>query len=194
MADHPGPLDEELTAARDVSLLADPVQLELIRDAVPGRDAGTAVAINRKRGPGRPPGALNRRNAKFRDQILAMGPHPALALQRAATTPVDVLAAQLQCSLHEAALIGIRAAAELLPYLEGKQPTVVELRQHHDGILILPGGPTIDGGQLQAIADQVNAEAEEIDWDSATVEDLPRLGEPLRDVPPSEAEQSGDAG
>jgi hypothetical protein len=39
---------------------------------VPGRDARTVAAIAERRGRGRPAGALNKRNGKFRDQLLAM--------------------------------------------------------------------------------------------------------------------------
>lgn len=172
MADHPRPLDGELEQARDLALLPDPEQLELIRDAVPGRDAGTAARVAERRGRGRPPGALNKRNAKFRDQILAMGPHPALALQRAYSTPVELLAAQLDCTRLEAAQLAIRAAAELLPYIEGKQPVTVDLRQQHDVVLIMGGAPGVDGGQLDAIADQVNAADGAIDWETAEFEEI----------------------
>lgn len=174
MPDHAGPVDEELEAARDLSLLDDPEQLELLRDKAPNRDAGTAVQASRRRGRGRPRGALNKRNAKFRDQILALGPHPALALQRAYSTPVETLAAQLECSKLEAAQLGVRAASELLPYVEGKQAVKVDLRQQHDVVLIMGGAPGVDGEELDAIADQVNAAEEQgIDWAEAEFVDLP---------------------
>jgi len=175
MADHPGPIEEELTAARDLVLLEEPEQLELIRDKVTGRDAGAAVQAARRKGRGRPPGALNKRNAKFRDQILALGPHPALALQRAYSTPVETLAAQLECSKLEAAQLAIRAASELLPYVEGKQPVTIDLREQHDVVLIMGGAPGVRGEELQAIADQVNDADEHggLDWESAEFEELP---------------------
>jgi len=170
MADHPTPLADELEQARDLALLADPEQLELIRDQVPGRHAGVAVAVAERQGRGRPPGAKNKRNAKFRDQILAMGPHPAIALQRAYSTPVELLAAQLDCTKLEAATLAIRAATELLPYIEGKQPVTVDLREKHDVVLIMAGAPGVGADQLDAIADQVRNGDEAIDWGSATIE------------------------
>lgn len=170
MADHPSPIADELGEARDLALLADPEQLELLRDEVPNRDAGTAVAVAERRGRGRPAGALNKRNAKFRDQILALGPHPALALQRAYATPVDTLAAQLNCTKLEAAQLGIRAAVELLPYIEGKQPVTVDLRQQHDVILLMGGAPGVGGEQLEAIASQVADRDEAIDWGGVTID------------------------
>jgi hypothetical protein len=57
------------------------------------------------------------------------GVHPALALARAYSTPVELLAAQLDCSKLEAFQCQMRAAAEVLPYVEGKQPVQVDVRQ-----------------------------------------------------------------
>jgi hypothetical protein len=187
MADHPSPVAGELQEARDTCVLGDPEQLELIRDLVPNRDAATAVAIAERRGRGRPRGSLNRRNAKFRDQLLALAPHPALALARAYSTPVETLAAELGCSKLEAAQLGIRAAAELLPYVEGKQPTQVELKHHNDVVLIMPGGG-ITPLQLEAIQNEAGAGmAEGIDWEGAEILDvLPSLSGTLeQDVSPS---------
>jgi hypothetical protein len=184
MADHPSPVAGELTAARDLALLADPEQLELIRDQVPNRDAATAVQVAERRGRGRPPGALNKRNAKFRDQLLALAPHPALALARAYSTPVDVLAAQLGCTRLEAAQLGIRAAAEVLPYVEGKQPISVAVHQRADVVMIMAGAPGVSGEQLEAIAHDVNAGAAGgIDWSTVELEDLTSFeGSPSQDV------------
>jgi RNA 3'-terminal phosphate cyclase len=192
MADTPGPIEGELAEARDLVLLAEPEQLALLQDEQAGRSAGAAVIEAERRGRGRPTGARNKRNAKFRDQILALGPHPAIALQRAYSTPVDLLAAQLGCSRLEAAQLGIRAAAELLPYVEGKQPVTVDLRQRHDVVMIMAGGAGVGGEQLDAIAEAVNLADDElggIDWGSATIEDLPSLsGEPQEDVRSGEAD------
>lgn len=170
MADHPSPLSDELDDERDLALLADPEQLELMRDQVPGRDARTAIVAAEARGRGRPAGSRNRRNAKFREQILALGPHPAIALQRAYSTPVETLAAQLGCTKLEAATLGIRAAVELLPYIEGKQPVTVDLREKHDVVLIMAGTPGVGAEQLEAIADQVGGVDDEIDWGGVTIE------------------------
>lgn len=185
MPNHPGPIEAELLVERDLCALADPEQLELLRDKVPGRDAGTAVEVARRRGPGRPRGALGKRNSKFREQILAMGPHPALALQRAYSTPVEVLAAQLNCTKFEAAQLAIRAAAELLPYIEGKQPVTIDMRQQHDVVLIMGGAPGVDGGQLDAIADEVNAGASQgIDWGEVEIEDVEAMLDPSQQGEP----------
>lgn len=189
MGDHPRPLDEEIGQERDLAALPCPVQLDLIRDQVPGRDAATAVAVIERRGRGRPPGARNKRSAKFRDQILALGPHPAVTLQRCYSMPVEQLAALLGCTRAEAFQMQVRAAAELLPYIEGKQPVQIDIRQEHDVVLIMGGAPGVDGGDLEAIAHEVNDEEAPIDWGSATFEELPEAvqkGEPLRDSPASD--------
>jgi hypothetical protein len=194
MADHPSPVAAELNEARDLCLISDPEQLELIRDATPGRDAGTAVAVERRRGRGRPPGALNKRNAKFRDQLLSLAPHPALALARAYSTPVETLAAQLGCTLLEAAQLGIRAAAELLPYVESKQPVDVNLQRRNDVVLIMPGAG-VSPEQLDRIAGEASeGMTEGIDWEASEIIDvLPSLsGTPSQDVSQSEPDQSGD--
>lgn len=171
MGDHPGPLAADLDAARDRGLLADPEQLQLLQDQVPGRDAATAVQVAR-RGPGRPAGALNKQNRKFRDQILAIcgGQHPAVGLARASTTPVDLLAAQLGCSLYEAATLSLRAAADLMPYLERKQPVEIDLREHSDMILVIAGGG-VSGDQLAGIRDEIDA-VEGVDWSTCEIEDV----------------------
>jgi hypothetical protein len=195
MADHPSPIAGDVEQLRDLCLLPDAEQLELLRDAVPGRDAATAVQLEQRRGRGRPAGSLNRRNAKFREQLLAIAPHPALALARAYATPVELLAAKLGCSLYEAAQLGIRAAAELLPYIEGKQPISVDVRRRADVVMIMAGGPNVGGDVLDAIASEVGeGMTAGIDWETAEIEELlPSLsGSPLQAVSPGEAEQSGD--
>lgn len=192
MADHPSPVASELSEARDLCALPDPLQLELIRDETPGRDPGTAVAIAERRGRGRPPGALNRRNQKFREQLLGMcgGQHPAMVLARATITPVEQLTATLQCTRAEAYGFQQRAAAELLPYLESKQPVDVNVSRRADVVLVMAGGGASEA-ELQRIADEAGqGMAEGIDWETAEIIDvLPSLsGEPKQDVSPQPSE------
>lgn len=172
MADQPpSALDAEIVAERDLVALPDPEQLELIRDQVPGRDAGTAVAIMERKGRGRPKGSINRRTAKFRDQILSLYPHPALALARAYSTPVEALAAQLDCTKAEAFAVQVRAAAELLPYIEGKQPVQIEVSQRADVVMVMAGAPGVSAAQLQGVADEINGQ-EGVDWSTVEIEDV----------------------
>lgn len=172
MADQPpSVVDAEMIEARDLVLLADPEQLNLLAEET--GSAGAAVIEHERRGRGRPKGALNRRSAKFRDQILALYPHPAEALARAYSTPVDQLAAQLGCTKHEAAQLGIRAAAELLPYIEGKAPISVDIRRRNDVVLIMPGAGSTEE-EIEAIRQAVD-EAEDIDWSTAEAGDVLQL-------------------
>lgn len=170
MVDTPTPLEADLDAARDLAALPDAEQLELIRDRTPGRDA--AVAVAEYRGRGRPPGAKNKRNVKFRDQILSLHSHPGVALARAYDRPVELLAAELGCTKLEAFQVQVRAAAELLPYIEGKQPVTIDVRQKHDMVMILAGGPGVGAAQLEATADQVNRLGDDgpIDWEGVQVD------------------------
>ena len=118
-------------------------------------------------------------------------------LARAAITTVETLAAQLDCTKGEAAQLAIRAAAELLPYVEGKQPVQVELTRRSDVVLVMAGGG-VSGETIDAIAEDVNdASASGIDWETAEIgEVLPSLpslsGEPSRGVSQQGGAQSGD--
>lgn len=194
MADHPSPVAQEVESLRDFAALADPHQLELIRDETPGRDAAAAVEEAARRGRGRPRGSLNKRNAKFREQLLALYGHPAEVLARAAFSPVEVLAAQLKCTELEAGQLAIRAAAELLPYVEGKQPVQVEISRRSDVVLVMAGAG-VSGETVEAIAHEVNDASEGgIDWELAEIgEAIPSLsGEPLQAVSQSIEPQSGE--
>ena len=188
MAEHPSPVADELAEARDLCALPDPVQLDLMRDAAPGRDPGTAVAVAERQGRrGRPPGALNKANRKFREQLLGMcgGQHPALVLARATNTPVEQLAAVLQCDRATAYGFQQRAAIELMPYLESQMPRLVAVKSQHDVVLVMAGGAGASG-DLEAVAREID-EAQEagVDWGSAEVVDvLPSLsGEPKEGGP-----------
>ena len=91
-----------------------------------GVAGGIARAADQaRRGPGRPRGAMNKRTAKVRDYLLSRYVHPAEALAQAYSRPVDVLAVELGCSKLEAFQAQMRAAAELLPYIESKMPVAV---------------------------------------------------------------------
>lgn len=193
MADQPPSIvDAEILGARDSLMLPDAEQLELMRDEHPFRDAAAVVREHRRRGRGRPPGALNRRNQKFRDFVLSQHAHPGIALARIYDRPTELLAAELGCKLVEAATIQARAAAELLPYIEGKAPISVDVRRRNDVVLIMPGAGMAEA-EIEAIRQAVD-EAEEIDWSTAEVSDVLAITSGLSghetDVSPIEGEQS----
>lgn len=81
----------------------------------------------RERGRGRPAGALNKKTAAFRDWVLAKGAHPAEGLVEAYMRPVHVLAAELECSVLEAAKIQIACREAVLPYVESRMPQAVNV-------------------------------------------------------------------
>ncbi len=169
MADQPGPLDEAMR--EPIGALLDGEQLELIRDQVPGRDPALAVQVARAmpRGRGRPAGALNKRNAKLRDFILARYEHPAIGMAETYSRPVEALAAELGCTLVEAAKLQADARAELLPYIEGKMPTILDIRKDADMVVVMASGGL---AAAQALTDQVNEGGlEAVDWSSADVID-----------------------
>ncbi|QJQ31814.1 hypothetical protein GV829_04595 [Sphingomonas lacunae] len=123
------------------------IQMEL------GCDVGEAVREHRRRGRGgRPKGAKNRRTEEFSRYILQFGPHPGVTLARIQGRPTEVLAKELGCSMEAAMGMQIRAAAELLPYVEGKKP--VEVNMHHGGhmSLVLEQGGAMDGGLIEGAA------------------------------------------
>jgi hypothetical protein len=190
MADQPpSVVDEELRAASaDLLGLPDAHQLPLL----PGEQlagAEPAAVVREYRGRGRPPGSMNRANKDFRRFILSQHAHPGLALARTYDRPVELLAAELGCSLAEAYQLQIKAAAELLPYIEGKAPISVNVQRRNDVVLIMPGAGVGDE-QLAAINAAV-AEAEEIDWTTAEAGEVLDLtsfqGGPGSDVSPGEA-------
>ena len=186
MADQPpSTVDAEIQGAvRDLAMLPDAEQLELIRDELADRSPAAAVIEHRRRGRGRPPGALNRRNQKFREFVLSQHSHPGLALARIYDRPTELLAAELGSTLYEAAKLQKDAAAELLPYIEGKAPISVDIRRRNDVVLIMPGAGMAEA-EIEALASAVD-DAEEIDWSTAEPGDVLALtsnqGGPQSDV------------
>lgn len=131
--------------------LPDAVEVLAIREAE-GCDMVRAVELWRDRGGrGRKPGSRNRRTGDFAKLLAAHAPHPGLALARIYARPVEQLAAELGCKKLEAAHLQVRAASELLPYVEGKKPVDVNLNTNGHMTLILGSvAAPIDGGELVA--------------------------------------------
>lgn len=146
--------------AEAAPIVADAVQLPLIDvGAVEAeRQAGVAIgqAVENVRRAGRPKGAINKRTGQLRDFILAQYQHPAVALAQAYSRPVDTLAAELGCSKLEAFTVQVRAAGELLPYIESKMPVAVGIDQRGTIQLVIHGAEqrpaTVDGGDLTGLS------------------------------------------
>lgn len=122
-----------------------------------GGDINMAVVEWRRRAGkgGRKRGAVNRKSADFARYLLQFGPHPGVAMMRTIARPVELLAAELGCTLLEAKAIQQRAEAELLPYFESKKPVAVDFGGQAHMTLILgqavPGaGPAAAIGPDQA--------------------------------------------
>lgn len=103
------------------------VQLPLIADDREDR-APAAANDDGPRGPGRPPGAVNKRTADMRDFILSRYRSPLEVLAQTYSRPVAELAAELDCSLEDAFKAQLFAAKELAPYVHGKMPVEVDLK------------------------------------------------------------------
>ena len=97
-----------------------------------------------RKGPGRPPGAKNRRHDQIRARFLARWNHPLDVLGAIQSMPVGELADLLGCKKGEALHIQVRAAVEALPYIESKQPVKIETDGEGLPVLILG---RIEGGQ-----------------------------------------------
>lgn len=81
-----------------------------------------------RRGPGRPPGALNRKTQDWAQLIVRKYRSPLIFLAEVYSRRVGDLAAELGCKPIEALEIQRRAASELAPYLHGKMPVQVEVK------------------------------------------------------------------
>lgn len=105
-------------------------------------DAASPLGERVRRGPGRPPGALNRLTKDIRKLILARHRHPLIALAEIYSCDVMELARLLDCKPLDALNTQIRAAAELAPYLAAKQAAVDDSGQAVLPVLQLNfGGP-----------------------------------------------------
>jgi len=128
------PTPEEMLEARE-ALGVEASHLNLVRHA---REV-------RKRG--RPPGSRNKSTAEFKKYILGFGQHPAITLMQIQATPPEILMQASKrkreqpyrdkdgntieytesMSYADAQGLRIRCAAELLPYIESKQPVAVDM-------------------------------------------------------------------
>ncbi len=118
------------------------------------RGRGLADAVQEARRRGRKPGAKNRRNGDFSRYLLQFGPHPGVAMMRTMARPVELLAAELSCTIYEAAQLQTRCQAELLPYFEGKKPVEVNLTGSGHMTLVMSGEMPglVQGGTIGADA------------------------------------------
>lgn len=103
-----------------------PKQGELLDyDGPEGAQGPATQLLERRRGPGRPPGSPNKATADLRRFLLARFKHPVVALAEVYSIPTDALAAALGIEPRDALTLQIRAAAEVAPYVDSKMPAKV---------------------------------------------------------------------
>lgn len=107
-----------------------PRQLPLITSGAEDEAApapGSAGGEPEKRGPGRPPGALNKSTEQMTEYLLRQYRSPLAVLAEIYSRPVLLLAQELNCDLLEAFKLQLVAAKELAPYVHQKQPVAVQV-------------------------------------------------------------------
>ncbi|WP_022729764.1 hypothetical protein [Fodinicurvata sediminis] len=87
--------------------------------------AGAAPDV--RRGPGRPPGAKNRRTEAWTEYLLSQYRSPLVVLAETYSRPVADLARELGCKKEDAFRHQIQAAKELAPYVHQKLPVAVQV-------------------------------------------------------------------
>lgn len=109
------------------------------------------------RGPGRPPGARNRRTLAWAEYLLARYRSPLEGLVAVSDMPVAELANRLGCTVLEAAIEQRLCRIAALPYLHQRTPVSVELeRREIIRMVIHEGAPEAEAAALEAdLADGV---------------------------------------
>ena len=94
-------------------------EAQMAADAAPFRAKPQPIGGSRR-------GIPNKRTVQLRELYLKMGlPHPVLTMGAVLRLGIDGLAKELQCGLLDAADLYRKIAADVAPYIEGKQPTRV---------------------------------------------------------------------
>jgi hypothetical protein len=131
------------TVARERAMAAFEPQPEL---GLP--QTGTLVALRERRGPGRPPGARNRRAEDVAREVIERLGDPLVMLAALAMTPADELVAA-GLPLAEALAEKRLAAIAVLPFLHQRKPLAVDLRNQQVVHLTISTGaePSADSGE-----------------------------------------------
>jgi hypothetical protein len=111
----------DLVMEQAAAELEEPEQLDLL--GLPVR----ATVDGAPRGPGRPPGARNRRTVEFAKFLLSRYASPLEVLAQLAVSPAGELARSLGCTPLEALQEKRHAAIALAPFLHERQPIAVNL-------------------------------------------------------------------
>lgn len=87
---------------------------------------GAALPAGSRPRPGRPRGAINKRHEQLRAWWLARFPHPLEALGAMVSMKAVDLAKELDCKPIDALDLQRKALADVLPYVESKQPVELD--------------------------------------------------------------------
>lgn len=120
-------------------------QLDLLR--VPETEAGEGKMLLVRRGPGRPPGARNKRTERTLQWLLSHHRDPREVLLSISDKHPADLAAILGCTMLEALQEVRIAAAAVLPYLAQRQPLAVDVTNRQVVYL------TINEGAAESVRD-----------------------------------------
>ncbi len=116
-----------------------------------------------ERGRGRPAGSKSRATADLVRYIRATRRPALLVLQDWAEQPVHELAAMLGCKLLEAADFQRKVIADLLPYVERRQPQALEVLATITPVLVMTSEPVRP--DLAAGNPPIEGEAREVEQD-----------------------------
>lgn len=105
---------------------AEPEQLGLLPLSPAKDSAGAPIQSPTKHG--RPPGARSKRTDAWVDYLLSRYRSPLVGLAEVYSRPLKELAAELNCTLHEAMQMQLVAMKELAPYLHQKLPQALQIQ------------------------------------------------------------------
>lgn len=160
MSDEQGQHSKGLPTAIDEALdrwhaEADAEEAQFGLFAPPQTKAGMAKAAVYRRGPGRPPGARNRRTERTAAFLLARHRDPREILLEIAEANIDDLAALMQCTPHEAMQEKRLAAIGVLPYITSKMPIEIDLTKRSVVYLNIVDGYAAPASAVDGVAMQV---------------------------------------
>lgn len=165
-------------APQQLDLLAVPSPEEMAdaKAAMPDGNARQVLEVARGRA-GRKPGSRNKATQEFKRWILSHGQHPAVTLMQIQATPPEILMENsrrkytridrngnpvevtVEMSYAEAQGLRKQCAAELMPFIESKQPVAVDMNFSGLSDLVMEGFTH----SREEIADIVNADFVEVD-------------------------------
>lgn len=173
--------DGRATDTEQLTLLPTPEQMVDARLELGSRASNVEVLRHARRGPGRAPGARNKRTDDFARYILSFGQDPAITLMQIQSTPAEVLMEQSRkvtqsrrtkdgrlitvtqtMSYEQAQALRKQCAAELMPYVHSKRPIAVDMSFSGVADLIIAGvthsdvevGEMLEGDFVEHVEDE----------------------------------------